>query len=545
VKFDLPPAGSLLLFLGHKPVRSQVNHLQTSLVLPIGKTVVSRMEPNVLTLDFVDVRAGSETRTNLYYYQAGQLVWRQNGVPRNPWDSAVQFQDELIRKTFPADSGFTVSYRFQIQGQPPSDLEAVVERPDLYSITCNGKPLKPSGQWWLDKVFGRLKLAGTAQPGENTLTLTARPFTIFHEIEPAYILGSFSLEPGPSGFSITREEPLSLEQTRRVLTHSGNPEGTMWLSSGIRFQEGGNHPDDRAPHLVFDLGKPQSVSSISVWNYSETYVRDLTSRGVKRLKVSAAADLEALLSGGPAARSLGEFELPKATSPAQGHTVLQLPQTTARYLRFDILENHYGTTFPATGDPGENGFAGLAKVEFRANNKRIEGVTIAKASSELTSHRRQAGNILGDKGLTWSQGGWNSQGMPFYAGKVCYREEFKLDDLAGTYSVSLGEWLGSVAQVRVNGKPAGWIVSAPWECDVTRLLRKGQNVVEVTVIGTLKNTLGPHHGNPALGAAWPNQFQRGPETGPPAGLQYSTVGYGLFEKFALKQRKPGPVQLSQ
>ena len=30
-------------------------------------------------------------------------------------------------------------------------------------------------------------------------------------------------------------------------------------------------------------------------------------------------------------------------------------------------------------------------------------------------------------------------------------------------------------------------------------------------------------------------FQQGPETGPPPGEQYHTVGYGLFEPFVLKQ----------
>jgi hypothetical protein len=62
------------------------------------------------------------------------------------------------------------------------------------------------------------------------------------------------------------------------------------------------------------------------------------------------------------------------------------------------------------------------------------------------------------------------------------------------------------------------------------------NTVEVHVIGTLKNTLGPHHNNPGLGSAWPGMFQVGPESGLPAGLNYSTVGYGLFEPFVLKHR---------
>lgn len=61
------------------------------------------------------------------------------------------------------------------------------------------------------------------------------------------------------------------------------------------------------------------------------------------------------------------------------------------------------------------------------------------------------------------------------------------------------------------------------------------NEIEVVVIGTLKNTLGPHHGKPGLGRAWPGMFQRGPNPGPPPGADYATVGYGLFEPLVLKQ----------
>ncbi|MGC8990887.1 MAG: glycosyl hydrolase, partial [Verrucomicrobiia bacterium] len=118
---------------------------------------------------------------------------------------------------------------------------------------------------------------------------------------------------------------------------------------------------------------------------------------------------------------------------------------------------------------------------------------------------------------------------------VSYSQGFVLEKPAGKYVVSLRDWHGSVAEVRVNGKLAGHIFCAPWECEVTRFLKPGRNEVQVNVIGTLKNTLGPHHGNPPLGSAWPGMFRVGPEQGPPPGLQYHTVDYGLFEPFVLKQ----------
>ncbi len=359
--FNLPPSGSLLLFLSNEPRKATANEVEAvTVVRPSGGTEVRRCQPNVLTLDYVDVSAGGKTLTNAYCYRANQFAWQQNGMARNPWDSAVQYGDELISKRFPADSGFEASYRFVLEASVPTNLAVVIERPDLYTVTLNDQPLshKP-GDWWLDKAFGRIPVATAARTGSNTLVLRASPFTMFHEIEPVYVLGDFSLAPSASGFVIQADQPLRL----RTRTETG---------------------------------------------------------------------------------------------------------------------------------------AG-----------------------------RQ---------------GWNSQGHPFYSGGVSYREEFNLPRRAGRTAVGLGQWCGSVAGVTVNGRFAGYIDAPPWELDITRHVKTGKNLLEVTVIGTLKNTLGPHHGNPALGAAWPASFHQGPASGPPPGAQYDTVAYGLFEPFILKQFRNLPAR---
>jgi hypothetical protein len=343
--FELPPSGSLLLFLSGKPLKPAPEPAETATVLPAtGAVETQRIEPNVLTLDYVDVTAGGETKSNVYFYQAQQFAFRKNGMERNPWDSAVQFKDEIISKTFAPDSGFTARYKFTIEGAVPANLAIVIERPDLYSITCNGQPVtsKP-GDWWLDKSFGRIPIMAAARIGENVVTIQAQPLTVWHELEPAYVLGDFTLKSTDSGFVITLDRTLPL-------------------------------------------------------------------------------------------------------------------------------------------------------------------------------------------------GAWNKLGHPFYATGVAYRQRFNVGTPDGKYLVSLPKWYGSVAKVSVNGKAAGYIDAPPWQCDVTKQIKRGDNSIEVTVIGTLKNTLGPHHGKPALGAAWPHAFQVGPASGPPPGESYSTVGYGLFEPFRLEQK---------
>jgi len=91
-----------------------------------------------------------------------------------------------------------------------------------------------------------------------------------------------------------------------------------------------------------------------------------------------------------------------------------------------------------------------------------------------------------------------------------------------------------VAKVVVNGKLCGHLVSQPWQCDVTEAIRPGSNTVELFVIGTLKNTLGPHHAGTGVGSAWPGMFHQGSQQGPPPGNAYHTLSYGLYESFVLK-----------
>jgi len=157
--------------------------------------------------------------------------------------------------------------------------------------------------------------------------------------------------------------------------------------------------------------------------------------------------------------------------------------------------------------------------------------------------------LLGDFGLRSAEKGfllvpkaafglgpWTEQGRPLYAGGMSYSKTYTLsvpDPERERIIVKLGEWRGSVAEVKVDGRSAGFIFAEPYELDITDFIGAGQNAVAVTVFGTLKNTLGPHHNNPPLGMAWPGMFQKGPMGGYPAGSAYSVIGYGLFEDFKL------------
>jgi hypothetical protein len=128
-------------------------------------------------------------------------------------------------------------------------------------------------------------------------------------------------------------------------------------------------------------------------------------------------------------------------------------------------------------------------------------------------------------------GSWKEQGMPMYGQGVHYVKEFQLGARPGRLSVKLGKWNGTMAAVTVNGRPAGVIAYDPFELDITKWLVAGENKVDVEVIGSLKNLLGPHHGKHAPGLASPWHWRN--IRSYPAGKDYDTYDYGLMEDFQL------------
>ena len=110
--------------------RSRTNLAAT--LTATGPLEIKRLEPNVLTLDYVDITAGGETKKDVYFYQANQFAWQKNGMDRDPWDSAVQFRASHQQES-PRRQRLSSRYKFTIESAVPRNLAIVIERPDLYS----------------------------------------------------------------------------------------------------------------------------------------------------------------------------------------------------------------------------------------------------------------------------------------------------------------------------------------------------------------------------------------------------------------------------
>jgi hypothetical protein len=128
-------------------------------------------------------------------------------------------------------------------------------------------------------------------------------------------------------------------------------------------------------------------------------------------------------------------------------------------------------------------------------------------------------------------GSWKTQGLPFYSWGVTYSKEFNIANADGKWEVAFGRWNGTMAEVSVNGKQAPIVAFPPYKSDISGLIKTGKNTIDVKVIGSLKNLLGPHHNNPKPGFVSPWIWRN--VNSYPSGKEYQILDYGLFEDFNL------------
>ena len=233
VTFDLPPAGSLLFCLRKeksslKPepeYQGQTNKAQ-------GSIEIKRLAPNVLTLDYCDLRLGGKLEKDLYFYEAQRKTFHHHGLDRNPWDSAVQYKTNILDlDKFPASSGFEADYWFEADpGVNLGSLQLVVERPTVYHVSVNGHEINPvEGKWWRDRAFGVFDIGALAATGKNKITLNARPFTIHTELEPVYLLGDFGLAGQVKGFKLVASQGLK--------PGSWSEQGLPFYADGVSYTQ--------------------------------------------------------------------------------------------------------------------------------------------------------------------------------------------------------------------------------------------------------------------------------------------------------------------
>jgi len=105
-------------------------------------------------------------------------------------------------------------------------------------------------------------------------------------------------------------------------------------------------------------------------------------------------------------------------------------------------------------------------------------------------------------------GDWCDQGYPYYTGTMTYKGTVHLPAADGRRAVlELGEFSAALTRVCVNGAPMGARGWPPFRWDIAGAIQGGFNDIEIDLVATNRNLLGPHHFK-AEAPAWagPPQF---------------------------------------
>ena len=101
------------------------------------------------------------------------------------------------------------------------------------------------------------------------------------------------------------------------------------------------------------------------------------------------------------------------------------------------------------------------------------------------------------------------QGYPFFAGELLLSKTVVLDEAPEKAALRLQCSNGTLVKAKVNGVEQGMTWASPWEIQVSGLTA-GENRLELTLVNTLRNLLGPLHcTKPEWKGTPPMDFSRG------------------------------------
>lgn len=151
-----------------------------------------------------------------------------------------------------------------------------------------------------------------------------------------------------------------------------------------------------------------------------------------------------------------------------------------------------------------------------SNTVTMTGLARPKTTSEDIYLLGDFGCVLeGDKRVLTAlpkeaeMSGLEKQGYPFFAGSLVLKKTVVLDRLPDNAVLRLPCADGTIVKARVNGVEQGFAWASPWEISVNNL-KAGENILELTLVNTLRNLLGPLHSRkPKWVGDSPMEFYRG------------------------------------
>jgi hypothetical protein len=154
--------------------------------------------------------------------------------------------------------------------------------------------------------------------------------------------------------------------------------------------------------------------------------------------------------------------------------------------RVPLILDPYGSAFIMFRKSGKPE-SGKMEVNFPAPKILLDITTPWEVSFDA-SRRGPEKPVVMSTLEDWSKS--SDISIKYYAGTALYKNKALLGEIpAGeTIYLELGK-VDIMAEVKVNGQSAGGVWTAPWHVDITRLIKAGDNTIEVEVVNNWVNRL--------------------------------------------------------
>jgi len=165
------------------------------------------------------------------------------------------------------------------------------------------------------------------------------------------------------------------------------------------------------------------------------------------------------------------------------------------------------------------------------------GIESLYLTGEFGARREEGTPVLTEVPEYLQLGDWAEAGFPAYSGSMTYVTDFEIFEIAKgerTF-LEIPGWDGTLVKVRVNNMDVGRFAWPPYEAEVTPAVREGWNRLEIEVVSSRRNLLGPLHLKEKY-PKWvgPGQFET---EGDEWTDEYVTFEYGLTEPPRLSVRR--------
>lgn len=194
----------------------------------------------------------------------------------------------------------------------------------------------------------------------------------------------------------------------------------------------------------------------------------------------------------------GDFQKVNCTFRAAGEIEIWTATTGETRKITNFTTQNGLTTIPLEFFPYESYFVTFTGSEVMSVTNRKAGnfpvftrVKTIEGPWDVSFNAKFGGpeNINFDELMDWTE--HEMRGIKYYSGIAAYRKSFSISNIRNKnskYYIDLGT-VNDIARVRLNGKDVGVVWCAPWRIDITKVLKEGENQLEIEVANRWINRL--------------------------------------------------------